>query len=65
MSRRYSAGETERMARAKRDKALARGEIRGPTEPRTAAAGPTSFAVKVDDPENRRLIDEALARRGT
>lgn len=63
MTRRYSASETARRAKAKREAALARPEIMLSTEGRQSAAGPVSFPVKVDDPENRRLIEEALARR--
>lgn len=64
MSRNHRPGEIARMAKAKRDKALERGELRGPSEPRTPAAGPTSFALKAEDPTIRKMIDEALARSG-
>jgi len=64
VTRRYSAKETSRQAKAKRDVALERGEFRYPSEARVAAASPTSFPVKAEDAETRRLIDEALARRG-
>jgi len=44
--------------------ALARPEIRGAGEAvGRKAAGTTGPPVKVVDPETRRLIDEALARR--
>lgn len=54
----------EKMAKLKRADALDRPEIRGPSVPRRAAAGVTSAALKVEDPDVRRMIDEALARRG-
>ena len=50
-------------AKARRAAAMARNELRQATEPRTAAAGPTSLAIKVMDEDTRRLIDEALAKR--
>ena len=51
-------------AKLRRDSALRRPELRGGThEPRIAAAGPTSLAVKVIRPEIRAMIDEALARK--
>jgi len=65
MPRNMRANENMKRSKAKRDAALARVEIGYPTEPRVSAAGPTSFPVKADDVNDRRLIDEALARRGT
>ena len=53
----------DRLARTRYLDALDRPELRHPTSPRAPAAGPTSMAVKVQDPETRRLIDEALERR--
>lgn len=63
MPRDYRASENRKLARASRARALLRPEMLYPTEPRAAAAGPTSLAVKVVDPELRRMIDEAIARR--
>lgn len=44
--------------------ALARLDLREPTSPWEAAAGVTSHAVKAENPELRKLIDDALAVRG-
>ena len=63
MPRNLKRGESIRIAKGKRDTALKREELRGPSEPRVSAAGPTSMAVKLEDPETRRIIDEALAKR--
>lgn len=63
MPRDFKAAENTKRARAKRAAALARTEFRYPSDPRTAPAGATSFPIKAEDPENRRLIDKALARR--
>lgn len=52
-----------RKARARRYVAMSRPEFRTPSEPRVVAASPVSFPVKAEDPELRRMIDEALARR--
>lgn len=65
MPRNMRRDESQRRSKAKRDAALARTEFAYPSSPRVAAAGPTSFALKADDPNDRRLIDEALAKRGT
>lgn len=65
MTRRYSANETMRKAKSKRELALARNEFRYPSEPRTAPDSATSFPIKAEDPALRRLIDEAIARRAT
>ena len=64
MPRDYSAGENARKAKARRQHALDRRELREPSAPRVAAASATSFAVKTVDDETRRMIDEALAKRG-
>lgn len=64
MPRDMRHGENVRRVKARRDKALARMELRGASEPRVAPSAPTSFPIKVQDPETRRLIDEALAKRG-
>lgn len=52
-----------RIARVRRDIALERAEVRGLSQQRVPSAGITSFAVKAQDPETRRLVDEFLARR--
>jgi hypothetical protein len=49
--------------RDRRERATDRVEMLYPTVARQSAAGLTSMAIKTEDPENRRLIDEALARR--
>lgn len=51
-------------AKARRATALERNEFRVPSEPRTAPAGATSFPIKAEDPALRRMIDEAVAKRG-
>jgi hypothetical protein len=45
--------------------ALARPELRRPSDgfARIAPSSPISAAIKVIDPETRRLIDKALAKR--
>lgn len=63
MTRRMTSGEIGKRAKARREGGLALAELRAPTTPRVSAAGVVSAAVKADDPEIRRLIDEALARR--
>lgn len=65
MPRNFKAGETMKRAKARRQSALDRTELRGDPTPRVAAASPMSMGVKTVDPETRRLIDEALARRGS
>lgn len=49
--------------KARRQYAIERNEIRGPTEPRVAPASATSAMMKAEDPDLRRMIDEALAMR--
>lgn len=63
MPRDFRASENTRRAKARRQAAIERPEILQPTTPRRPATGPTSMAVKAEDPETRRLIDEAIARR--
>jgi hypothetical protein len=55
--------EVDRHAKARRQYALDRNEFREATAPRRAAAGATSFAVKVADPEDRAAIDAFLEAR--
>jgi hypothetical protein len=58
--------EVDRRAKARRQYAIERNELREATVPRRAAAGATSFAVKVSDPEDRAAIDAFLeARKGS
>lgn len=52
----------ERVAKERRARAIARGELRSPTSPRVSSSGVTSFAVKAEDPETRAMIDAFLAR---
>ena len=61
MSRYASAKLNSKMARAKRDLALERGEFRLPSEPRTAPTSPTSFPVKIGDKNAERLVAEFLS----
>lgn len=63
MPRDLKSHEHKKMARVRRDKALNRIELREPTTPRVSAAGPTSMAIKAEDPATRRMIDEAVAKR--
>jgi hypothetical protein len=52
-----------RMSKNRRASAMERVELRQGTEPRRSPAGVTSAPLKAEDPELRRMIDEALARR--
>ena len=63
MSRRRSASETMREAKAKRRTALERLELRNPPTPRSPPSGPTSFPLKVPDPELSRLVAEFEAKK--
>lgn len=45
---------------SRRQRALNRPELRHSTTPRVSSAGPTSAAIKVVDPDMRRMIDEAV-----
>jgi hypothetical protein len=47
----------------KRQEALERFAFRLPSVPREPPAGVTSFPLKAEDPETRRLIDAAIAAR--
>lgn len=64
MSRDYRLHEKEKRSKARRACALARLDLREPTTPRSTAAGPTSHAVKVTDPETARAIAEFMSRKG-
>jgi hypothetical protein len=50
-------------SKARRDFALSRVELRGPSEEREPPAGATSFPVKKIDMELQKLIDAAIAKR--
>lgn len=63
MPRDLRAGENQRRARARREGALARVELRQESTPRTSAAGTTSFAVKAEDPATRAAIDAFMSLR--
>ena len=63
MPRDFNSRERALKSKARRDHALARRDLREPSEPRETAASPTSFAVKTVDSETRRMIDAALAAR--
>lgn len=62
MPRDYRAAENMRRAKALRDQALARNELREPSSPRESAVGATSFAVKKTDAATERAIAEYLRR---
>lgn len=63
MPRDIRANENQRRAKGRRAAALARVELGQTTVPRESAAGPTSMAVKAEDPAIRAMIDAALAKR--
>jgi len=63
MPRDHSARENTLKAKARRAHALARIDLREPTVPRQAAAGPISHAIKADDPATRAAIDAFLSNR--
>jgi len=64
MGRDYRASELAQRGKARRALALERIDAEGPQAPRQAAAGATSFPVKVTDPATAELIAAALAKRG-
>ena len=63
MPRDPSARENRMKAKARRDHALARLDLRSPTSPRETAAGPTSHAIKSRNPEVDRLVEDFLSRK--
>lgn len=63
MPRDPSARENRIKAKARRDHALARIDLRTPSVPREAAVGATSHAVKKIDMGTREAIDAFLAKR--
>jgi hypothetical protein len=56
------AGENAKRARARRDHALKRMDLRQPSSPRENAVGATSHAVKTTDAATRAAIDAFLAK---
>jgi hypothetical protein len=65
MPRDLKAHENQKRARARREGALARREFAYPSVPRSAAAGPTSPAVKIVDPESAAAIAAFMNKRVT
>ena len=64
MPRDLNARENEKRAKAKRQRALDRGEFRGPSQSRAPTTAPTSFPLKAPvDAATHRMIDEEIARR--
>lgn len=63
MPRDYSARENGLKAKARREHALKRLDLREPTSPREAPAGATSFPVKKVDRETADAIAAFMARR--
>lgn len=61
MARSYREAENQRRAKALRDQALARNELRQPSEPRESAAGATSFPVKKINTASAEAIARFLA----
>lgn len=59
----FKAHENDRRAKARREFALQRRDLREPSTPRAQAAGPISHAVKVVDPETERLVAEFMERK--
>lgn len=62
MPRDLKAHENQKKASARRAHALARLDLREPSSPRTAAAGPMSHAIKVMDPGAAAAIAAYLSR---
>jgi hypothetical protein len=62
MPRDYRAGENTKRAKARREFAMERNELRQASSPRTPAAGPTSMALKAADPADALLIEAWLAQ---
>ena len=56
MTRNYKHHEAARRAKAKREFALERSELRGPSTPHVSAAGVTSAPIKAQDPETEDMI---------
>jgi hypothetical protein len=63
MPRDYRPSEKAKKTKARQAFALARNELRGPSEPREAPAGTTSFPVKKINVSDQQMIDAFLAKR--
>ena len=63
MPRDGKAEKNRKLAKATRARALARPEMLLPSTPRVSASGPTSMAIKIEDPALRRMIDLAMAAK--
>lgn len=63
MPRDLRVRENQKRAAARREGALARNELRGPSAPREPASGPTSHAVKARSPHDARLVEDFLQRQ--
>lgn len=64
MPRNMRSHEGEKNAKAKRSFALRRNELRQPSHPREAPAGPISMPIKVVDAATAAMIREFLEERG-
>ena len=60
---RRNASQTSRLAKAKRQQALDRVELRSKSAERIPADSPTSFPVKAIPESLRAMIDAALTKR--
>ncbi len=63
MPRDFRAHENAKMAKAKRQIALERNELRGPSTPHVSAAGPTSAPIKAPDPVELAMIEQFILNR--
>jgi len=63
MPRDMRASEIAKLSKLNRIRALARNELRGPSEPRVSAAGATSFPMKARDPKESAMIEAFLAAK--
>jgi hypothetical protein len=65
VTRHLKAHERAKKAKALREGALARAELRHPSANREAAAGATSYAVKARDPGVEAAVQAFLAKKET
>lgn len=63
MPRNLRTHEREKKGKARREFALARLELREPSSPRAAAAGPVSHAIKERDPAIDAAVEAFLNKR--
>jgi hypothetical protein len=63
MPRDFKAHENDKRAKARREFALQRRDLREPSTPRAQAVGPISHAVKIVDPETERAIEKFLREK--